>query len=86
MATESFFEDMVIDTPESIANLEAFAQRGAILEHSGRQNIGPQQMMFAGFMLRRKILSDSLDACQFTRIMYVAKNRKGILNQTMVFI
>ena len=37
MATESFFEDMVMDTPESIANLEAFAQRGAILEHSGRQ-------------------------------------------------
>ena len=36
MATESFFEDMVIDTPEAIANLEAFAQRGAMLNHSGR--------------------------------------------------
>ena len=26
MATESFYEDMVIDTPEALANLKAFAE------------------------------------------------------------
>ena len=28
MATESFFEDMVIDTPEAAANLEALCESG----------------------------------------------------------
>ena len=28
MATESFFEDMVIDTPEAAANLEALFESG----------------------------------------------------------
>ncbi len=26
MATESFYEDMIIDTPEAMANLKAFAE------------------------------------------------------------
>ena len=30
MATESFFEDMVIDTPEAAANLEALFESGVI--------------------------------------------------------
>ena len=31
MATESFYEDMIIDTPEAAANLESFVKEGVCL-------------------------------------------------------
>ena len=35
MATESFYETMVIDTPEAAANLEALIESGICWEPSG---------------------------------------------------
>lgn len=37
MPTESFFETMVIDTPEAAANLEALIESGVCWEYGGTE-------------------------------------------------